>query len=35
MKSYIQTYSLLNNIRRDLLVDTKEFVGEYEDKAFQ
>lgn len=35
MKSYIQTYSLLNNIRRDLLVDTTEFIGEYEDKAFQ
>ncbi len=35
MKSYIQRYSLLNNIRRDLLVQTEKYVGKYEDKAFQ
>lgn len=35
MKSYIQKYSLLNNIRRDLLAQTEEHVGEYEDYAYQ
>ena len=34
MKLYIQKYSLLNNIRRDLLVVTNEYVGEYNVIAF-
>lgn len=35
MKQYIEDYSLLNNFRKDLIVKTDKYVGEYDDKAFQ
>lgn len=35
MKDYIQNYSLLNNLRKDLLVETDKEIGEYDARAFQ